>query len=760
MHRFLAVLGVVALLGGCGSGDPEPSPSDTLAGYPPGVGVESSTAGMVIVPEEAPNGLEGTWRSGMSEPVDDSSAVAVEGDVLWVATEGGLVRWDLRRRSSELLTTELGFGIDHVSHVAVGPDGTVWVSSWGDRLAWFDGTRWSEPKGFRDLDITNVPRPPGYPRNSDAITAMAVGPNGVLYLAGPETLFAYDGRTWTVTPVPADVRGGFDWAMDMAVAPDGTVWVAGGDDVLSYRAGVWERFTSADGIPPGSVRSIVVAPDGDVWVAASDRDPFAVADPLAGGVGRYNGDSWVVFDESDGLYATTAEAVTAGADGTVWVVHAPSVGGAAQGPPPGRVSRFDGTAWTVTGIETAGNLHGGAAVDDSGTLWVGSGLGVIGFDGTEAIRLRVDADTRPYVEMPHTVVEGGTDVLASTTAKPAPPRATCPAGARPDVAGSFDQERPEPRVGAAAFDQESGLVIVVTDTATWTFDVCSNTWSQTSDTGVGVPGSGPDVAVYDADSDRVVAWRSAGWGAVEVYDANTETWTDMDVSLPATLDKAVYDPVSGLIVAVASDNAEMWAFDVDTDTWTQVSQGPISPPRSGQLASDLSSDLTPSISWQNLAYDADADRIVLYVTDNSYGPGWAASGIDMTWAFDLRAGLWSVEPTTNFEFGWVAASGAAYDPAVGMSVVPACGVVAGYDLSAHEWRVLWGDAADCWKGLGPLKREGHWVVHDSLNERILVGGGEARLLPETADHWAAIDDVWAFEAETSTWIELVAPSTP
>jgi hypothetical protein len=47
-----------------------------------------------------------------------------------------------------------------------------------------------------------------------------------------------------------------------------------------------------------------------------------------------------------------------------------------------------------------------------------------------------------------------------------------------------------------------------------------------------------------------------------------------------------------------------------------------------------------------------------------------------------------------------------------------------------------------------------------VNERIVLGGGEARLLPETSDHWAAIDDVWAFEAETSTWIELVAPSTP
>jgi hypothetical protein len=198
---------------------------------------------------------------------------------------------------------------------------------------------------------------------------------------------------------------------------------------------------------------------------------------------------------------------------------------------------------------------------------------------------------------------------------------------------------------------------------------------------------------------------------------------------------------------VASDNAEMWAFDVDSDTWTQVSQGSISPPRSG-------------FSWQNLAYDAHADRIVLYVTDNFYGPGWAASGMDMTWAFDLRAGIWSVEPTTNFEFGWVVASGAAYDPGVGMSVIPACGVVAGYDLKAHEWRVLWGDASDCWKGLGPLKREGHWVVYDPVNERIVVGGGEARLLPETSDHWAAIDDVWAFEAETSTWIELVAPSTP
>lgn len=64
-----------------------------------------------------------------------------------------------------------------------------------------------------------------------------------------------------------------------------------------------------------------------------------------------------------------------------------------------------------------------------------------------------------------------------------PPVGTCPSGSRPAQPGPVDQalltELPWPP--AAAVDEQSGVMVVVADTAvagsrTWTFDLCTNTW--------------------------------------------------------------------------------------------------------------------------------------------------------------------------------------------------------------------------------------------------------------------------------------------
>ena len=686
---------------------------------------------------------------GSPDPIDDTRGVAVDGDTLWAATGAGVIRWDLPNRTSQLLQlpgdvpTDPGTG---AQQVAVAPDGTVRVatSEVDDELAdqvtfsvgllRLDGTEWVQPDGFGDLGV------------GGQITAMAVGPDGTLFAAiGTDALVTFDGVGWAVTPVPSQARGvaGDDigWAFDMAVAPDGTLWAAGLDDVLAHDGASWQRFTAANGIPTGYVGSLEIAPSGDVWVTAIDS-PLDVT--AANGVGRYDGRSWTVYDVTRGLASQQATAVAAGPDGTVWVVHTPATGGNSDVRAAGTLSRFDGYSWATTEITNVGHGfgQGGATVDESGTLWVSSRWGIVEFDGATATAWWVGDEGRPVVEVASTVVPGGTEIPATTAARPAA-TASCPAGSQPDQPGPIDQERPAAGfIAAAAFDSQSGLLVLVSEEtgATWVFDVCSNTWAPTA------PTAGARTLVYDVDSDRVVAFSSFD-GAPAAYDSDTGTWVPSAKSHPATrITQAVYDPVSGLIIARSSVTSEMWAYDVDSDDWTHIYQGPES---------------APTDSWtQIMVYDPGVDRIVLYAGDNNVGPSrWEGAGTDTTWEFDLRALAWSIVETTTPELRHLLLYGT-YDESAGLVVIPEDGAMTAYDATTREWRVLWVNDEDIGSfglGVGPHNRNDPWVAYDPINERVLVGGGAVRMVDENgAVRWVDDpDDVWAFDTRTATWLELV-----
>ena len=84
---------------------------------------------------------------------------------------------------------------------------------------------------------------------------------------------------------------------------------------------------------------------------------------------------------------------------------------------------------------------------------------------------------------------------------------TCPPGSTPDTPGPAGQARPPSSPWASAFDRRAGRVVLVAPitpddgpgVATWTFDVCTNTWTRMH------PNREPPTLwarlVYDVDSD-------------------------------------------------------------------------------------------------------------------------------------------------------------------------------------------------------------------------------------------------------------------
>jgi len=313
-----------------------------------------------------------------------------------------------------------------------------------------------------------------------------------------------------------------------------------------------------------------------------------------------------------------------------------------------------------------------------------------------------------------------------------PPAATCPPGSNPDKRGPVDQARPADEYTATAFDRRAGRLVVITnkwlelteDTGqgveTWTFDVCTNTWTQMH------PNREPPgfrhIArlVYDVDSDVTIAWLVVSYGDPGVlldpqtgtwtgpggdgpaemwaYDLQTDTWTKKKAP-PADLWSAflAYDPVSGLVVAAPYSEPEQtwWNYEVETDTWTPIHQANAGPSEGAVIA-----------------YDASVDRLV------AYGDGPDIGAEYETWLFDLRSGTWSRSGAQRPPvWGWLTAPRLVYDEAAKRSVVLMRYPETTYDATADRWETL-AEADDTW----PYPA---WMVYDPLNRRLVGLGGKS-----------------------------------
>lgn len=278
----------------------------------------------------------------------------------------------------------------------------------------------------------------------------------------------------------------------------------------------------------------------------------------------------------------------------------------------------------------------------------------------------------------------------------------CPPGTTPDEPGPAAQARPVigDGVAALAFDRRAGKVVLLAQLVerveTWTFDVCTNTWTRMHpDLHPGRPLGDATHTIYDVDSDATIAIDGEStW----VYDLAADTWTRMG-TLPAVTSwnslTWTYDPVSGLVFA--ADAADLWSYDVETDAWAWVSAVPW---RAGE---------------GELAYDASVDRIVAYAERGKL------------WLFDIRTGTWSNSradtPEVVCGMGWPNAE-IVYDEVtertvVSCSITVAYDAVAAYDAAADRWESLANDA-------GPFR------VYDAANRRFVGLEGDAVVAYDSA----------------------------
>lgn len=357
---------------------------------------------------------------------------------------------------------------------------------------------------------------------------------------------------------------------------------------------------------------------------------------------------------------------------------------------------------------------------------------------------------------------GVTNGAAAAAPAPASARAALSSPVLTSCAGIGDPDRPgipwQDRPGTtstfaipAAMDTRAGRLVALEvptspddRTVTWTFDVCTNTWRRMAP--ATSPPQGRLSLVYDEQSDVTLAVPS--WeGHVWAYDLRADSWTPRaDRKFrPASISDVTFDPDRRRVLAWSDEDASLWTYDVRRDVWQHIPHGPGVAWPDRRIA--LNNDKVP---YTLMAFDSTVDAVVLIVLP-------VKSDAGSTWLLDAGTLTWTRMRSTPpfYSFGWFETGNeVAYDSANRRTMYTGMGQIALYDSATDTWTTSSPSGR-------PAPRLDHSLVFDSVNDRVILLGGESLLdTPYPASPWWVMADTWAYDIETDTWSRLVPPHQP
>jgi len=343
------------------------------------------------LPTTSPTTTLAAWTTYASG--DEARAFLSDGRYVWVATTGGVVRWNAADETfRQFLAPQDGLRSDNVYALGLGADGGIWAAT-AAGLSRYGGAGWSTQSGLTRRDIRAVAVAPDG-------RIWAGGQDGVLYVSRPDGEEASDFQEAFRLGQPIS---------EVALDAEGRRWVASrlGVTVLSD-GGVITYTAQNSGLPPGMVNALLVLTDGAV-LAATDT-----------GLARFQNGVWTAYPPDSGAPGA-AMALAQTADGALWAASPlgiyryegawsrvgtvreaaaqyaalwkqPTVrskrwpilaaGGKIWAILDGGLANFDGQMWTrrsTTGVAPPSNRVRALAIGPDGALWAG-------FTGSPAAR--------------------------------------------------------------------------------------------------------------------------------------------------------------------------------------------------------------------------------------------------------------------------------------------------------------------------------------------------------------------------------------
>ncbi len=319
---------------------------------------------------------EGKWTC--FSDCNQINDLAIQGNYVWAATGGGVVRWDISDGSYKKYTTLDGLAHNDVRVVTVDKRGGVWAGSYFGGVSKYDGAAWHS---CGDVHLN--------------VLCLAIDGQGMVWAGGYGGVGRYDGSSWTIY-TPADGLASFS-IKTISIDTRGNVWTVSFEGGVSGYDGVsWKNHTEAG----SSITASAVDTDGAVWFA-SDL-----------GFTKYDGSVWKTYGNSheftlQSIYSMavdTRDAMRFGAYdaaqrffGASWktpddVSYSDIVSIVADnhnavwfGVSDGGLLKFDGSGWKTyrTDETIPSNLINGVATDSRGALWFSASYGFAKYDGTK-----------------------------------------------------------------------------------------------------------------------------------------------------------------------------------------------------------------------------------------------------------------------------------------------------------------------------------------------------------------------------------------
>lgn len=243
----------------------------------------------------------------------------------------------------------------------------------------------------------------------DNVNALWVEPEGTVWVGtARQGVGRLDGDTWQVFgPEAAGETILSLWGDDR-----GNIWIGSWQEGVTLHDGfTWRRFTSADGLASDTVQAIWGDDKGRVWFGTdrgvtlydpSDWDAFRLQTGLpdndvqavwsdgasavwlgtrSGGLVRRKAGRWRLFTEQEGLPGNQVTDIWGDGPDNIWVAFGPE-----------GVARFDGLHWHTVQLPRRyrfGSVYG-LWGDSRGTMWLGTGSGLLRFDGQTWQAFRTD----------------------------------------------------------------------------------------------------------------------------------------------------------------------------------------------------------------------------------------------------------------------------------------------------------------------------------------------------------------------------------
>lgn len=317
-------------------------------------------------------------------------SIFTEGNIVWIGTSGGVVRYDMTNDTFRLFDNRTGLlsnGVFYVGRVK----GQIGVGTYGGGLSLLDETtgkftNYNVPNGMGDAFVYDVLES----KNGDLWIATWSGVNRV---RGGELA---DRSKWDLYTVE-NTAGGLpnDWVYGLAEGKNGELWLATEGGMARFVDGKWDNWNHSKGIGvpydvvkstieykndpgqasvhhakqkqemglegvdiafnPNYIVALEVARDGKVW-----------AGTWGGGLTVFDGNGWKNYSSLDGLAGNHVFSLHQDSKGEMWI-------GTSKG-----LSRWNGgkiVNMTVADGLFDNNVFSMASTPDGGK-WVGSFGGV------------------------------------------------------------------------------------------------------------------------------------------------------------------------------------------------------------------------------------------------------------------------------------------------------------------------------------------------------------------------------------------------